>query len=193
MIRYLRGLVLKKEAGGFVLLAGGVGFFLQAPTPFLQALEEGKEVGVHTPLLLEEEVGLSLYGFPDEENLALFELLLSVSGVGPKVALALLSALPPRLLARALLEGDARLLTSASGVGGRLAERIALELKGKVPLHLLLAGEKVESEAAEEAVMALAALGFKEAQARAVVLDLLAQNPKARAQDLIKEALKRLR
>ena len=124
MIRYLRGLVLKKEAGGFVLLAGGVGFFLQAPTPFLQALEEGKEVGVHTHLLLKEE-GLSLYGFPDEENLALFELLLSVSGVGPKVALA--------------------------------------------------------------------PLGFKEAQARAVVLDLLAQNPKARAQDLIKEALKRLR
>ena len=156
MIRYLRGLVLKKEAGGFVLLAGGVGFFLQAPTPFLQALEEGKEVGVHTHLLLKEE-GLSLYGFPDEENLALFELLLS-----------------------------------ASGVGRRLAERIALELKGKVPPHLL-AGEKVESEAAEEAVMALAALGFKEAQARAVVLDLLAQNPKARAQDLIKEALKRLR
>ena len=191
MIRYLRGLVLKKEAGGFVLLAGGVGFFLQAPTPFLQALEEGTAVGVHTPLLLKEE-GLSLYGFPDEENLALFELLLSVSGVGPKVALALLSALPPRLLARALLEGDARLLTSASGVGRRLAERIALELKGKVPPHLL-AGEKVESEAAEEAVMALAALGFKEAQARAVVLDLLAQNPKARAQDLIKEALKRLR
>lgn len=110
----------------------GVGFFLQAPTPFLQALEEGKEVGVHTHLLLKEE-GLSLYGFPDEENLALFELLLSVSGVGPKVALALLSALPPRLLARALLEGDARLLTSASGVGRRLAERIALELKGKVP------------------------------------------------------------
>ncbi|BAW02162.1 Holliday junction DNA helicase RuvA [Thermus thermophilus] len=190
MIRYLRGLVLKKEAGGFVLLAGGVGFFLQAPTPFLQALEEGKEVGVHTHLLLKEE-GPSLYGFPDEENLALFELLLSVSGVGPKVALSLLSALPPRLLARALLEGDARLLTSASGVGKRLAERIALELKGKVPPHLL--GEKVESEAAQEAVMALAALGFKEAQARAVVLDLLAQNPKARAQDLIKEALKRLR
>ena len=168
-----------------------MGFFLQAPTPFLQALEERKEAGVHTHLLLKEE-GLSLYGFPDEENLALFELLLSVSGVGPKVALALLSALPPRLLARALLEGDARLLTSASGVGRRLAERIALELKGKVPPHLL-AGEKVESEAAEEAVMALAALGFKEAQARAVVLDLLAQNPKARAQDLIKEALKRLR
>ena len=93
MIRYLRGLVLKKEAGGFVLLAGGVGFFLQAPTPFLQALEEGKEVGVHTHLLLKEE-GLSLYGFPDEENLALFELLLSVSGVGPKVALALLGSSP---------------------------------------------------------------------------------------------------
>ncbi len=69
---------------------------------------------------------------------------------------------------------------------------MALELKGKVPPHLLT-GEKVESEAALEAVMALAALGFKEAQARAVVLDLLRQNPKAKAQELIKEALKRLR
>lgn len=132
MIRYLRGLVLKKEAGGFVLLAGGVGFFLQAPTPFLQALEEGKEVGVHTHLLLKEE-GLSLYGFPDEENLALFELLLSVSGVGPKVALALLSALPPRLLARALLEGDARLLTSASGVGKGSPKGSPWSSRGRCP------------------------------------------------------------
>uniref|UniRef100_A0A831UH62 Holliday junction branch migration complex subunit RuvA n=1 Tax=Thermus islandicus TaxID=540988 RepID=A0A831UH62_9DEIN len=182
---------MKRGEGGFLLLVGGVGFFLQAPSSFLQALKEGEEAAVHTHLRLQEE-GLALYGFPEEESLALFELLLSVSGVGPKVALALLSALPPRLLARALAEGDLRLLTSASGVGKRLAERIALELKGKVPPHLL-AGEKVESEAAEEAVLALAALGFKEGQARAVVLELLSQNPRARAQELIKEALKRLR
>lgn len=191
MIRYLKGQVLKKGEGGFLLLVGGVGFFLQAPSPFLQALKEGEEVAVHTHLRLQEE-GLALYGFPEEESLALFDLLLSVSGVGPKVALALLSALPPRLLARALAEGDLRLLTSASGVGKRLAERLALELKGKVPPQLL-AGEKVESEAAEEAVLALAALGFKEGQARAIVLELLSRNPKARVQELIKEALKRLR
>jgi len=191
MIRYLRGLVLRKEEGGFLLLVGGVGFFLQAPGPFLASLREGQEVAVHTHLQLKEE-GLSLYGFPDEESLTLFELLLSVSGVGPKVALSLLSALTPKLLARALAEGDLRLLTSASGVGRKLAERLALELKGKLPPHLLT-GEKVESQAAEEAILALVALGFKEGQARSAVLDLLAQNPKAKAQDLIKEALKRLR
>ncbi|APD09429.1 MULTISPECIES: Holliday junction branch migration protein RuvA [Thermus] len=191
MIRYLKGLVLKKEEGGFLLLVGGVGFFLQAPGPFLASLKEGQEVAVHTHLQLKEE-GLALYAFPDEESLALFELLLSVSGVGPKVALSLLSALTPKLLARALAEGDLRLLTSASGVGRKLAERLALELKGKLPPHLLT-GEKVASEAAEEAVLALAALGFKEGQARGVVLDLLARNPKAKAQELIKEALKRLR
>ena len=191
MIRYLKGVVLKKEEGGFLLLVGGVGFFLQAPGPFLQALQEGQEVGVHTHLLLKEE-GLSLYGFPEEASLRLFELLLSVSGVGPKVALALLSALGPGLLAQALAHGDLRLLTSASGVGRKLAERLALELKDKVPKGLL-AGEKVESQEAEEAVLALAALGFKESQARSVVLDLLAKNPKAKAQELIKEALRRLR
>jgi Holliday junction DNA helicase RuvA len=191
MIRYLKGVVARKEEGGFLLLVGGVGFFLQAPGPFLQALKEGEEVGVHTHLLLKEE-GLSLYGFPDEASLRLFELLLSVSGVGPKVALALLSTLSSRLLAQALAQGDLRLLTSASGVGKRLAERLALELKGKVPKDLL-AGEQVESQEAEAAIQALAALGFKEGQARSVVLDLLAKNPGAKAQELIKEALKRLR
>ncbi|WP_448567224.1 Holliday junction branch migration protein RuvA [Thermus sp.] len=191
MIRYLKGVVARKEEGGFLLLVGGVGFQIQAPGPFLQALQEGQEVGVHTHLLLKEE-GLSLYGFPDEESLRLFELLLSVSGVGPKVALALLSTLSPRLLAQALAQGDLKLLTSASGVGRKLAERLALELKEKVPKDLL-AGEKVASREAEEAVLALAALGFREGQARSVVLDLLAKNPGAKAQELIKEALKRLR
>ncbi|WP_234555012.1 Holliday junction branch migration protein RuvA [Thermus caliditerrae] len=191
MIRYLRGTVLRKEEDRFLLLVGGVGFLLQAPLPFLQTLREGQEAEAYTHLQVRED-GLFLYGFPDEQSLALFELLLSVSGVGPKAALALLSALGPKLLARALAEGDLRLLTSASGVGKRLAERIALELKGKVPAHLV-SGEKVASQAAEEAVLALAALGFKEGQARAVVLDLLAQNPEAKAQELLKEALKRLR
>ncbi|MCS6869079.1 MAG: Holliday junction branch migration protein RuvA [Thermus sp.] len=191
MVRYLKGVVLRKGEGSFLLLVGGVGFQVQAPPPFVQGLREGEEVAVHTHLQLKEE-GLALYGFPEEESLSLFELLLSVNGVGPKAALSLLSALPPRLLAQALAEGDVRLLTSASGVGRKLAERIALELKGKVPPHLAI-GAKVESAAAEEAVLALAALGFKEGQARAVVLDLLAQNPGAKAQELIKEALKRLR
>lgn len=191
MIRYLKGTVLRKEEDRFLLLVGGVGFLLQAPQPFLQGLQEGQEAEAYTHLQVRED-GLYLFAFPDEESLALFELLLSVSGVGPKAALALLSALTPKLLARALAEGDLRLLTSASGVGRKLAERLALELKGKVPPHLLT-GEKVESQAAEEAVLALAALGFKEGQARAVVLDLLAKNPGSKAQELIKEALKRLR
>ncbi|WP_038055448.1 Holliday junction branch migration protein RuvA [Thermus amyloliquefaciens] len=190
MIRYLKGTVLRKEEDRFLLGVGGVGFLLQAPLTFLQTLQEGQEAEAYTHLQLRED-GLFLYGFPDEESLALFELLLSVSGVGPKVALALLSALGPKLLARALAEGDLRLLTSASGVGRKLAERIALELKGKVPAQLV--GEAAAGEAAEEAVLALAALGFREGQARAVVLDLLAKNPKAKAQELIKEALKRLR
>ncbi|MDM7324486.1 MAG: Holliday junction branch migration protein RuvA [Thermus sp.] len=191
MIRYLKGTVLKKEEGGFLLLVGGVGFFVQAPSPFLDSLKEGQEVAVHTHLELKEE-GLFLYGFPEEESLLLFRLLLSVGGVGPKVALSLLSTLTPRLLAQALAQGDVRLLSGASGVGKRLAERMALELKGKVPPHLLT-GARIESQGAEEAILALTALGFKEGQARGVVLDLLAKHPQAQAQELIKEALKRLR
>lgn len=95
-------------------------------------------------------------------------------------------------MAQALAQGDVRLLSGASGVGKRLAERMALELKGKVPPHLLT-GARIESQGAEEAILALTALGFKEGQARGVVLDLLAKHPQAQAQELIKEALKRLR
>lgn len=189
MIRHLRGRVLFKEEGGFVLEVGGVGFYLQAPEPFLREVREGEEVAVHTHLLSREE-GLFLYAFPDGESHRLFGLLLSVSGVGPKVALALLSALGPRLLAQALAEGDVKLLASASGVGKRLAERIALELKGKV---LPPSAPAAQGAAVEEAVLALLALGFREGAARAAVLEALSKAPSAKAQDLIKEALKKLR
>ncbi len=189
MIRYLQGRILKREGNRVLLLVGGVGFLLETPNP--QGLEEGKEVAFHVHFRFTEE-GPSLYGFLEEEALTLFELLLKVNGVGPKVALSLLMALGPGLLAQALQEGDTRLLASASGVGRRLAERMVLELKGKMPPHLLPQGE-ARGQAAEDATLALVALGFREAQARAVVLELLAQNPGAKPEDLIKEALKRLR
>ncbi|AWR86404.1 Holliday junction branch migration protein RuvA [Meiothermus taiwanensis] len=193
MVRYLKGTVLKKNPGSVVLLVGGLGLEASCPASTLAQLSEGQEAALHTKLVVRED-DLSLFGFADERSLELFELLLSVSGVGPKVALNLLSSQTPALLARALAEGDLRLLTAAQGVGRKLAERIALELRGKVPAHLMgEGGHLVRSSQTEEAELALITLGFREGQVRSVVAEIAQKNPEAGTQELIKLALKALR
>lgn len=193
MIRYLKGTVVRKTQNSAVLLVGGVGFEAGCPTSTLAELTEGKEAVLHTKLVVRED-DLSLFGFADERSLELFELLLGVSGVGPKVALSLLSSLTPSLLARALAEGDLRLLTGAQGVGRKLAERIALDLRGKVPAHLMGEGAPIrQHQGAEEAELALVTLGFRESQVRGVVADIVQKNPEASTQEIIKLALKALR
>lgn len=193
MIRYLKGTVLKKNPSSVVLLVGGVGLEASCPASTLAQLSEGQEATLHTKLVVRED-DLSLFGFADERSLELFELLLSVSGVGPRVALNLLSSQTPALLARALAEGDLRLLTAAQGVGKKLAERIALELRGKVPAHLMGEGGRlVRSSQTEEAELALITLGFREGQVRSIVAEIAQKNPEAGTQELIKLALKALR
>jgi len=193
VIRYLKGTVFKKKLNSAILLVGGVGFEAGCPASTLAALTEGQEAVLHTVLVVRED-DLSLYGFADERSLELFELLLGVSGVGPKVALNLLSSQTPALLARALAEGDLRLLTAAQGVGKKLAERIALDLRGKVPANLMGEGGMiVRSANTEEAELALVTLGFRESQVRSVVAEIARNNLEAGTQELIKLALKALR
>jgi Holliday junction DNA helicase RuvA len=193
MIRLLQGPVLKKTHNSAVLLVGGVGFEAGCPASTLATLSLGQEAILHTLLVVRED-NLALYGFADERSLELFELLLSVSGVGPKVALNLLSSQTPALLARALSEGDLRLLTAAQGVGKKLAERIALDLRGKVSPHLLgEGGSIVHTPKTEEAELALVALGFREGQVRSVIAEIAQKNPAATTNELIKLALKALR
>jgi Holliday junction DNA helicase RuvA len=185
--------VLKKGLNSVVLLVGGVGLEAGCPASTLAQLAEGQEATLHTRLIVRED-DLSLYGFTDERSQELFELLLSVSGVGPRVALNLLSSQTPALLARALAEGDLRLLTAAQGVGKKLAERIALELRGKVPAHLMgEGGAIVRTSHTQEAELALVTLGFRESQVRSVVAEIAQKNPQAGTQELIKLALKALR
>jgi holliday junction DNA helicase RuvA len=193
MIRYLKGQVLSKGTNHAVVVAGGVGFQAYCSANTLATLTPGQEAAIYNVLIVKED-GISLYGFSDERSLELFELLLSVSGVGPKVALNLLSSQTSAMLARALTEGDLRLLTAAQGVGKKLAERIALELRGKVPAHLMgEGGALVQTRTTEEAELALITLGFRETQVRTVVADIAHKNPEAGTQELIKLALKALR
>lgn len=152
---------LKLKGGDFVVVeVAGVSFRLRVPTSTLSALGAiGERVQLHTHLLVREE-SLALYGFAVSEERELFETLISVSGVGPKMALALLSALSPERLTHAIASGDPGLLSLVPGVGKKTAARLVLELKGKVE-----AGKVGIPAKHSEVVAALTGLGYSVAEA----------------------------
>ncbi len=197
VIAYLSGLVRELREASAVVLAGGVGYEVWCPAGTLGRLTVNGQAELHTRLIVREDAW-TLYGFVDTDSARLFDLLTSVTGVGPKLALALLSTLAPNVLAAGLVQGDAKLLASVSGVGKKTAERLVLELQNKVPEHLLATqgGARtvmVAGTAGQDAVEALLALGFREAQVRGVVSELFAADPQQSADALIRKALGRLR
>ena len=132
MIAYLYGTLLEKLESSVVIDTGGVGYEVFVPTGAAVWLKgKGDEVVFHTAQIFKED-DVSLYGFEDRESLRLFRLLVTVSGVGAKVAIAVLSAITVEEAARAIAFEDAAMLTRAQGVGKKSAERIVLELKDKV-------------------------------------------------------------
>jgi Holliday junction DNA helicase RuvA len=146
---------------------GGISFRLQAPTSTLSTVgSPGERVQLHTHLQVRED-SLTLFGFTTPDELKLFELLVSVSGVGPKVALAVLSALHPAQLATAVASGNDSLLSSVPGVGKKTAARIVLELKGKfeqTPVAIPYVHQEVRS--------ALISLGYSASEATSAVAGL---------------------
>lgn len=196
MIAYLDGVIAEVRAGSLVVQAGAFGLEVFAPKPTLMVCRVGSAMRLHTYFLVKEEL-LALYGFHDKDLHTLFTYLIGVSGVGPKLALALLSSMQTSLLAGAILQGDAGLLASTPGVGKRMAERIILDLKTKLPEELLAPGGRkvttITSPAAEDAVEALLALGYRETQVKGVVAQLALKEPEVGAETLIRKALAQLR
>ena len=132
MIYCLTGKIIKKTLNAVVLSCGGVGYYAQCPASVAGALPGvGKEATLYTVMSVTEN-DVSLYGFATEEQQACFEMLTAVSGVGPKVGLAILSVMEPDRVALAISAGDHKAFKAASGVGPKLAQRIVLELKDKV-------------------------------------------------------------
>lgn len=172
MIAFLTGRVAAKASTYCLLDVGGVGYRLNMTTSSLAALPaEGDEVTVHTYLHLREDE-ISLFGFEDEAEKGAFEALLTVSGVGPKVALSTLSALSADALAAAVAGEDVALISSVPGIGKKTAQRIILELadklgaSGRVPAAAARGGA---GAALAEANDALLAMGFSAAEASAAL------------------------
>ena len=206
MIAHLRGRVLEKDLESVVLDVGGVGYDVAVSSAAARALgPAGAEAHLWIHSHFVQDGGLALYGFTEREERTLFATLLGVQGVGPKVALAILSGLPAAELTRAIAGADIARLTQIKGVGRKTAERLAVELRDKlVPFPVVPAagagrGLSASAQAAAAAAWperigevqgALISLGYRQAELEPVLARL---DPEVPVADLIKQALAALR
>lgn len=171
MIALLRGTVEFRGDNGIIIDVNGVGYYVHLPSPVLNSVgREGSNVVLYTYQHVRENE-LSLYGFSSLDQRELFQQLLTVSGIGPRVAIGLLSTLAPDRLRLAIAEGNTAVLTSAPGVGKRTAERLILDLKDKIELgELVPAGEFGPADT--EVLSALESLGYSRSEAQEAVRHL---------------------
>ena len=197
MIYCLTGKIVKKSMNAVVLSCGGVGYYAQCPASVAGALPGvGKEATIYTVMSITEN-DVSLYGFATEQQQACFEMLTAVSGVGPKVGLAILSVMEPDRVALAISAGDHKAFKAASGVGPKLAQRIVLELKDKVAKGFVdgisledVAGASADTQASQgssQAIAALVSLGYSQSEAALAISKTDAALP---VEEIIKLALR---
>lgn len=190
MIALLSGTLALKEADRVVVRTpSGVGYECFVPTRALQALPPpGHPVELHTHLAVRED-GQTLYGFATAEERRVFQRLLQATGVGPRLALAMLSALTSERLVRSIREKDIAALVSVPGVGKKTAERLVLELEGKTDDLAAEVGVQAATSASEAATKALVRLGYRAAEADEAVRRVLAADGRQGTADLVKAAL----
>jgi holliday junction DNA helicase RuvA len=192
MIARVKGTLLRRDMDEVeVMTPGGVAYQIAIPISVYEKLPRpGTEIELRTVQVVREDAVL-LFGFLDDDERALFSRLLTASGVGPRLALGMMSTLSPARLVRALAEKDIAVLVQVPGVGRKTAERIAVELSDKVDdLAVAASGARPQGRAAEGAVGALVALGFSTADATSAVRRAIeADGPTDDPQVLIKRAL----
>ena len=197
MFYYVEGTVAEILPYLAVIDCGGVGYACKTTNNTLAALKKGQKGKLYTYLNVGEDI-FDLYGFATQNELSSFKMLLSVSGVGPKAALAILSVGTPESLAMAIVTGDEKTLTMAPGIGKRIAQRIILELKDKIakeqPTFTVPAGSAsvsaVFTDKAGEAAAALAVLGYSAQEAAAAMKGLDTAN--LSLEEIIRQSLKRM-
>lgn len=198
MFYSLTGEVVFKDAQTVALSCGGVAFKCFATRNTLARVNEGESITLYTHLNVREDA-LDLFGFYGKDELEAFKLLTSVSGVGPKAGLAILSELTPDEFALAVASGDSKAISRANGVGAKIAQRIIVELKDKISGVSFVSEENsVVSNAVKannamsntkEAIEALVALGYSQSEASVAVSKL---SPDLSTDDLIRNALKNM-
>ncbi len=201
MIARLRGLLLEKNMPHLLLEVQGVGYELQAPmSTFFRLPDIDSEVILHTHLAV-SETAQQLYGFIDKRDRELFRTLIKVSGVGPKMAIAILSGMEADDIARCVMEDNSAALVKVPGVGKKTAERLIIELRDKLKNWQSSAAPLAEMEAAsqpqavvvdhsDEAESALIALGYKPAEASRAIARVNKDGTASSSEELIRLALR---
>jgi Holliday junction DNA helicase RuvA len=192
VIGRLRGTLVRKEPPALVVDVGGVGYELEAPmTTFYELPPVGETVSLFTHLVVREDAHL-LYGFAREAQRHQFRALLKISGVGPRVALAVLSGLTEEELARCIAKEDVARLTQVPGIGRKTAERLIVELRDKLPepsaAPTAATPSGIERDPVGEAVSALIALGYKAQEASRVVRGVSSHG--LSTEEIIRQALR---
>lgn len=190
MIAYLEGKIISKNLGELVLLNNGIGYQIFLSESVLKDLLLGQELAFYIYHNVKEEAS-DLYGFPKVEELELFKLLLSVSGVGPKTALGVFNICQAADLREAIYRGDVSLLSKVSGIGAKTAGRIVLELKDKVTsLSFYSKINEGSGVARSDEIDALMALGYSLSEARQALNSI--DSTISGSSDRLKEALKKM-
>lgn len=192
MYYYIKGELVLKQDNFAVVDNGGVGYKIYTSQNSLSNLTAGSSVTFYTYLYVREDI-FDVYGFSTNDELSMFLHLLSVSGVGPKAALAILSVMTPQQLVLAVITSDAKTLTKANGVGAKMAQRVILELKDKLKNVDIVPDDAFSEEilaedSANEAVSALMVLGYSQQEAKKAVskVDLTLSTEEIVKQALIK-------
>ncbi len=200
MFEFIKGELYSKSADSVVINVGGVGFKIYTSYQTINALGEvKKQVTVYTHLNVREDE-ITLFGFATNEELAVFHMLLSVSGVGPKVALSVLSTLTPSAFSMAVATGDFKVISKSKGIGPKIAQRIVLELKDKIKKNMNItdtevsddvSGLNVQNDVDRDAVSALMVLGYTVKEASEAVRK--AYSDGMTLEETVKQALRQMR
>lgn len=197
MIYCVKGTIIHKTADSAVIDCGGVGYLCRTTLSTLSQIGRTGEAAMLYTYLHVREDNIELFGFATEQELNCFKMLISVSGVGPKAGLAILSDTSPEKFALTVATGDYKAFTKTKGVGPKLAQRVVLELKDKITKEQLSGGVAAEdifeavSEGSNtaEAISALVVLGYSQTEAASAVAKL---DPSLAVEELIRQALKKM-
>jgi len=193
MFHYISGVAAELLPGAAVIDCGGVGFHINTSSYTLSQLKTGEKAKLYTYVYIREDA-FDIYGFYDQREKRCFELLLSISGVGPKAALSILSYVTPENLALAIASENEKMLTAAPGIGKRIAQRILLELKDKVATADMPASKNetpvsvFSSDTVSEAEAGLLVLGYSRAEITAALRKINTENMSV--EDIIREVLR---
>ena len=172
MIASLSGTIQKVEEASLILGMGGVGLRVFVPKTVLQGTAGvGRSIRLHTHLIVREQE-LSLYGFESEEDLGLFEVLIGIRGVGPKVGLAILGTLSPELLKSAIMQEETVILQRVPGIGKKTAERIMFQLRDKLDFKMIGTAVPLVSDVDTDVIDVLTSLGFSIVEAQSALQNI---------------------